>query len=135
LLSRPSSGVEEEADEALGNQHSGLFAKDLPWLMYGYGDADKPLEVRCPCEPWGARGSCMHAGVLAGLQLLFCPRRVVRTNVVGFAAHHRHSAHTFGCHQLQETVNLVEDIALQFITDTVHAAMRAAAVRTGGAMW
>jgi hypothetical protein len=30
---------------------------------------------------------------------------------------------------LQETVDLVEDIAVQFVTETVHAAMAAAALR------
>jgi hypothetical protein len=30
---------------------------------------------------------------------------------------------------MQETVDLVEDIAVQFVTETVHAAMAAAAVR------
>lgn len=33
---------------------------------------------------------------------------------------------------LQETVDLVEDIAVQFITDTVHAAMQSAAARNPG---
>lgn len=31
--------------EALGKMHTGVFSKDLPWLMYGFGDADKPLKV------------------------------------------------------------------------------------------
>lgn len=31
---------------------------------------------------------------------------------------------------VQETVDLVEEIAMQYITDTVHTAMRAAATRT-----
>lgn len=39
------NAVEEEPDEKLGKTHSGVFAKDLPWLMYGFGDADKPLKV------------------------------------------------------------------------------------------
>lgn len=38
--------VEDEPDEKLGKTHSGVFCKDLPWLMYGFGDADKPLKVR-----------------------------------------------------------------------------------------
>lgn len=33
---------------------------------------------------------------------------------------------------VQETVDLVEDIAVQFITDTVHAAMTSAAARNPG---
>jgi hypothetical protein len=37
--------VEEEPEERLGKTHSGVFAKDLPWLMYGFGDADKPIKV------------------------------------------------------------------------------------------
>jgi hypothetical protein len=37
--------VEEEPEERLGKTHSGVFSKDLPWLMYGFGDADKPIKV------------------------------------------------------------------------------------------
>jgi hypothetical protein len=37
--------VDEEPEERLGKDHVGVFAKDLPWLMYGFGDADKPLKV------------------------------------------------------------------------------------------
>lgn len=33
---------------------------------------------------------------------------------------------------VQETVDLVEEIAMQYITDTVHTAMRAAAARNAG---
>lgn len=33
----------------MGKVHTGVFSKDLPWLMYGFGDADKPLKVG-----WGA---------------------------------------------------------------------------------
>eukprot|EP00879_Flechtneria_rotunda_P003232 GHRR01003455.1.p1 GENE.GHRR01003455.1~~GHRR01003455.1.p1 ORF type:complete len:222 (+),score=68.91 GHRR01003455.1:443-1108(+) len=68
-------GVAEEPEEKLGRTHTGVFSKDLPWVMYGYGDADKPLK---------------------------------------------------------ETAELVEDIAVQFITDTVHTAMGAAAARNPG---
>jgi hypothetical protein len=34
------------------------------------------------------------------------------------------------CMPTQESVDLVEEIAMQYITDTVHTAMRAAAART-----
>jgi hypothetical protein len=37
--------VEEEPEERLGKTHNGVFSKDLPWLMYGFGDADKPIKV------------------------------------------------------------------------------------------
>lgn len=43
------------------------------------------------------------------------------------------TTHTPKLTHTQETVDLVEEIAMQYITDTVHAAMRAAAVRTAGA--
>lgn len=72
LVAGEETKVEEEPEERLGKTHSGVFAKDLPWLMYGFGDADKPIK---------------------------------------------------------ETVDLVEDIAVQFVTETVHAAMAAAALR------
>lgn len=35
-------------------------------------------------------------------------------------------------HVLQATMDLVEDIAVQYMTDTVHAAMQAATARTAG---
>lgn len=75
LVEKEEGRVEDEPEEKLGKTHSGVFSKDLPWLMYGFGDADKPLK---------------------------------------------------------ETVDLVEDIAVQFITDTVHAAMQSAAARNPG---
>lgn len=68
-------GVDAAEEERVGKVHAGVFSRDLPWLMYGYGDADKPLK---------------------------------------------------------ETVDLVEEIAIQYITDTVHTAMRAAAARNAG---
>lgn len=37
--------VEEEPEEKLGKTHSGVFSKDLPWLMYGFGDAHNPIKV------------------------------------------------------------------------------------------
>ena len=40
------AAAEEAVDERLGKVHTGAFSKDLPWLMYGFGDADKPLKVR-----------------------------------------------------------------------------------------
>ncbi|KAF8060339.1 GULLO1 [Scenedesmus sp. PABB004] len=63
---------DDEPDERLGRTHGGVFARDLPWIMYGFGDAERPIK---------------------------------------------------------ETVDLVEDIAVGFITETVHAAMVAAAAR------
>ncbi|WIA44352.1 hypothetical protein OEZ86_007137 [Tetradesmus obliquus] len=72
LVAGEETKVEEEPEERLGKDHSGVFSKDLPWLMYGFGDADKPIK---------------------------------------------------------ETVDLVEDIAVQYVTETVHAAMAAAALR------
>lgn len=72
LVAKEDGRAEEEGEERLGRTHRGIFARDLPWLMYGYGDDSAPLK---------------------------------------------------------ETVDLVEDIALQYMTDTVHAAMAAAAAR------
>lgn len=69
-------GGDAPEEERLGKLHTGVFSKDLPWLMYGFGDADKPLK---------------------------------------------------------ESVDLVEEIAMQYITDTVHTAMRAAAARSAAA--
>lgn len=41
-----SAGAGDAADEErVGKVHTGVFSRDLPWLMYGFGDADKPLKV------------------------------------------------------------------------------------------
>jgi len=44
-----ATAAEEVVAQALGKVHTGVFSKDLPWLMYGFGDADKPLKASvCP---------------------------------------------------------------------------------------
>lgn len=40
------AGADAADDDRAGKVHTGVFSKDLPWLMYGCGDADKPLKVK-----------------------------------------------------------------------------------------
>jgi hypothetical protein len=40
-----TAGADAADDDRAGKLHTGVFSKDLPWLMYGCGDADKPLKV------------------------------------------------------------------------------------------
>src|SRR5512147_895487 len=47
------AGADGGDDDRVGRVHTGVFSKDLPWLMYGYGDADKPLKVT---QTIGVRG-------------------------------------------------------------------------------
>lgn len=69
--------ADAEPEEPIGNELRSLFSRDLPYLMYGFGDAERPK---------------------------------------------------------QETVDLMSDIAVEYVTDIVHAAMAAVSSRgnTGG---
>lgn len=40
-----AAGGDAAEEDRVGKVHTGVFSKDLPWLMYGFGDADKPLKV------------------------------------------------------------------------------------------
>jgi hypothetical protein len=40
-----AGGGDAAEEDRVGKVHTGVFSKDLPWLMYGFGDADKPLKV------------------------------------------------------------------------------------------
>jgi hypothetical protein len=50
-----AGGGDAPEEERLGKLHTGVFSKDLPWLMYGFGDADKPLKVG---HTWHVGGLC-----------------------------------------------------------------------------
>lgn len=43
MLVKPEE-QEEYEEEDLGPSHRDIFAKDLPNLMYGFGDSSKPLK-------------------------------------------------------------------------------------------
>lgn len=156
----------------MGKVHAGVFSRDLPWLMYGFGDADKPLKVWCvggavarqqqpasssqPAADQPAAASQPAAGRQAGdcsravpplAHNLVCtahawtPLPAVRHSAVSAAKSVEvtrwvccspRSAPCALPPPLQETVDLVEEIAIQYITDTVHTAMRAAAARNAG---
>lgn len=45
VMMHHAAGGDAAEEERVGKVHTGVFSKDLPWLMYGFGDADKPLKV------------------------------------------------------------------------------------------
>jgi hypothetical protein len=140
LLCCPA-GADAADDDRAGKLHTGVFSKDLPWLMYGCGDADKPLKVN------GAdRRACVRANVVRRHSQRIISMHTSPANATGCAEHKGSVLHavlpvvthtvcmSVSCPlpSVQETVDLVEEIAMQYITDTVHTAMRAAAARNAG---